>query len=219
MTPRVRCTRGRVSPFVPVHILQRTSTWASYEAVTTLCLIPALGRVPLAKLQPEHVSRMLRDVAASAQRPARPGKDKGRGVTPPKPRTLSPTTVRYCYSVLRIALGRAVKLGKVHRNVATLIDPPARARRELQPLDGAQVRQLTAALEGHPMALLFRTAVMTGMRQGEVLALRWQDLGLDAGELTGTNTLTRIRELAAPKTARSRRTIRSATDVSLEASV
>jgi hypothetical protein len=49
---------------------------------------------------------------------------------------LSPTTVRYAYSVLRIALGRAMKLGYVSRNVATLVDPPAKAYHELGAVHG-----------------------------------------------------------------------------------
>lgn len=67
--------------------------------------MPATARVPLAKLEPEHVGRMLADLTA-------------RG-------TLSPTTVRYVYVVVRIAPGHALRQGKVLRNVATLVDPPA----------------------------------------------------------------------------------------------
>jgi len=65
----------------------RASTAENYTTIVRVHLHPALGRVPLAKLTPEHVDAMLRTLAA--RRPA-----------------LSPTTVRYVYSVLRIALGR-----------------------------------------------------------------------------------------------------------------
>jgi hypothetical protein len=70
----------------------------------TRFLKPALGRHPLAKLEPAHVSQMLVELPAH----------------------LSPTTRRYVYVVLRIALGRAVKRQLVVRNVATLIDPRRR---------------------------------------------------------------------------------------------
>lgn len=75
----------------------------------TVCLYlkPALGKISLAKLQPEHVTRMLSDLTARGD--------------------LSPTTVRHAGVVLRIALGRALRSGKVMRNVATLVDVP-RAR-------------------------------------------------------------------------------------------
>jgi len=182
----------------------RPSTFAAYEAITTIYLVPHLGKVRLAKLQPEHVAAMLREVAASPGRPARKGVKGSHARTKP----LSPTTVRMVYSVLRIALGRAVKLGKVHRNVCTLIDPPAKVRRDLQPFDGAQVRALMKALEGHPLSALFLTAVGTGMRQGELLALRWSDVDLVAREARVSHTLERVtRKLAEPKTARSRRVV------------
>jgi hypothetical protein len=93
--------------------------------------VPALGRVPLAKLQPDHGTRMLRDLERRQ---------------PP----LSSTTVRYAYVVLRIALGRALKLGRVHRNVATLIDPPAKARPERTPTSAEQARAFLASLAGDP---------------------------------------------------------------------
>jgi len=182
----------------------RPSTLKAYEHLVVVYLVPHLGRVRLARLQPEHVATMLREVAASPGRPARKGVRGSHARTTP----LSPTTVRAVYSVLRIALGRAVKLGKAHRNVCTLIDPPPKARRELQPLDAAQVRELMRALDGHPMSALFLTAVGTGMRQGELLALRWQDVDLGAGEARVSATLDRVtRERAEPKTARSRRVV------------
>ena len=169
----------------------RPTTYASYKLTCERYLIPELGKVKLAQLQPEHVQRMLAGLAAKGKR---------------KP--LSQTTVRYCYSVLRIALGRALKLGRVHRNVATLIDPPAKVRHELQPLTGAEVRVLMTALTPHRWSALFLTAVGTGMRQGELLGARWQDVDLDAGHLLVSHTLQRVtRELAEPKTSRSRRSV------------
>ena len=180
----------------------RATTLASYRHMVDGYLIPAIGRIPLAELEPEHVQRMLAGLAAKGKRG-----------------TLSATTVRYAYSVLRIALGRALKLGKVHRNVATLIDPPAKSRKDLQPLSADQVRALMASLQpgvdeagnvvrAHRLGTLFLTAVATGLRQGELLALRWSDVDLDAGALVVRHTLQRgTRELAEPKTDRARRAV------------
>ena len=74
--------------------------------MTRRYIVPAIGRVPLAELTPQHVARSSRRLA---------------------PTSLSPTSQRYVYAVLRIALGRAVKLGRAHRNVATRL-----SRRESQ---------------------------------------------------------------------------------------
>jgi integrase len=121
---------------------------------------------------------------------------------------LSPTTVRYAYSVLRIALGRAMKAGTVARNVATLVDPPAKAPVELAPLSADQVRELLASLAGDRLEALYVAAVGTGLRQGELLALRWEDVDLEAGTVTVRHTLDRrTKELAEPKTHRGRRTV------------
>jgi len=82
----------------------RPSTARSYRDVAALYIRPAIGMLPLAKLEPEHIASMLTRLTTRGD--------------------LSSTTVRYAYAVLRIALARALKSGRVIRNVATLIDPP-----------------------------------------------------------------------------------------------
>jgi integrase len=152
--------------------------------------------VSLAKLTPDHVARMLAGLTARGD--------------------LSPTTVRYAGSVLRIALGRALKQGRVLRNAATLADLPAKATHELVPLTAPEVRALLASVESDRLAPLFLAAVGTGLRQGELLALRWDDVDLDAGTVTVAHTLRRgTRELAEPKTDRSRRTLSLAPSVTV----
>ncbi|PZR62535.1 MAG: site-specific integrase [Chloroflexi bacterium] len=169
---------------------RRPRTLESYSGIVHLYLIPELGRIPLAKLQPEDVQRML------ARLTGRRG-------------ALSPTTRRYVYAVLRIALGRALKLGRVERNVCTLIDPPSKPRRELQPLSGSELRSLLDGTRGDRLGALYVTAAGTGLRQGELLALRWSDLELDRGELAVRHTLQRgTRTLGEPKTERGRRALR-----------
>jgi integrase len=127
---------------------------------------------------------------------------------------LSPTTVRYAYSVLRIALGRALKEGKVLRNVCQLVDPPAPVRHELSPQAAEQVGVFLAATADDSLGPLYTVAVGTGLRQGELLALRWEDVDLDDATLTVAHTLTRgSRMLAEPKTDRAKRTLRLGSEV------
>lgn len=166
----------------------RPRTVESYRETVERYIRPALGRVPLAKLEPEHVQRMLAGLTA-------------RG-------TLSPTTVRYAYTVLRIALGRALKSGRVLRNVATLVDPPAKSTPEIHPPTVEQVAQLLAGTRHDRMGPLYVLAATSGLRQGETLALRWSDVDLDAATVTVRHTLERgTRALAEPKTDRARRTV------------
>jgi integrase len=167
----------------------RPSTARSYRDVAALYIRPAIGKIALAKLQPEHVAAMLARLS-----------DRG---------DLSSTTVRYGYAVLRIALGRALKSGRVVRNVATLIDPPAKVRREIRPLSLEQSRALLVGIRGDRLEALYVTALGTGLRQGELLGLRWQDINIERGELAVAHTLQRgTRILAEPKTERARRTLR-----------
>lgn len=171
----------------------RPATVASYEDTVRRYVVPAIGRIALSKLSPEDVGRMLGGLAV--RKPA-----------------ISPTTQRYAYAVLRIALGRAYKSGRVLRNVATLVDPPAKARTEMHPLTSEQARGFLQAVTGDRLGPLYTVAIATGMRQGELLALRWSDLDLDAGMLAVRHTLRRkTHELAEPKTPSARRVLRLAT--------
>ena len=171
-----------------VQLRNRPRTIESYRETVARYIVPAIGRQPLAKLEPGHVAGMLAALTA-------------RG-------TLSPTTVRYACSVLRIALGRALKEGKVLRNVAALVDLPAKAAHELRPLTGPQVRALLACLAGNPLEALYTAAVGLGLRQGELLGLQWADVDFDGGTITVRHSLQRgTRQLAATKTLRSVRTL------------
>ena len=86
------------------------------------------------------------------------------------------------------------------RNVATLVTPPSKARHELRPLTVDEARAFLDSITGDRLAPLYTTAIATGMRQGELLALRWQEVDLDERTLTVRHTLRLgTRTLAAPR--------------------
>jgi integrase len=92
--------------------------------------------------------------------------------------------------------------------VTTLVDPPAKARPDLHPLNVDQVTAFRAAIAGHRFEALFLVAIGTGLRQGEILALRWSDVDLDAATVNVRHTLERgTGALVEPKTPGSRRTV------------
>jgi integrase len=142
----------------PISCIGSPATIASYEMMVDVYLKPALGGAP-ARLTSERIGSMLSALL-------------GRG-------DLSPTAVRYVNAVLRIALGHAVKAGRAARNVATLVDPPAKATHERQPLTAAQARDFIGSMEGERFGPLFVAAIGTGMRQGELLGLRWTDMDVE----------------------------------------
>lgn len=167
----------------------RPRTYESYRQYSEHHLIPTLGRIRLAKLTAQQVQAMMNEKLQAG---------------------LAPRTVQYLRAILRRALGQALKWGLVARNVATLVDPPKVTHQEVQPLSPDEVRTFLAGIRGERLEPLYITAIATGMRQGELLGLRWQDVDLDLGMLRVHQTLQRIAgELVygEPKSARSRRTI------------
>ncbi len=123
---------------------------------------------------------------------------------------LSPATVQKIHAVLRKALAQAVRWSMIPRNVADAVKAPRPAPKEMRPLSPGQARKLLQASRGHRLEALYLLAVHTGMRQGELLALKWEDVDLNAGVIRVKRTLTRDGgriSLGEPKTRRSRRTV------------
>ena len=121
-------------------------------------------------------------------------------------RGLSPATVGGLRAVLRRALNRAMKIGLVERNVATLVDLPKPARTEIRVLSPEEVRRFLDAAESDRWHALWVLLVTTGLRPGEALGLKWEDL--DGNKLRVRRALVRISgqgcSLDETKTRRSR---------------
>jgi integrase len=169
----------------------RPRTWGRYRELVSLHIVPEIGKLALTKLTPQHVQRLYSTKL-----------DAG----------LSSTTVHHLGMMLHRALHQAERLGLVARNVCELAETPRMAEHELQVLDRAQVRTLLETAKGNRLEALYVLAVTTGMRQGELLGLRWRDIDLAAGTVQVHATLQRTREsglqLAPPKTKQSQRRIK-----------
>lgn len=146
-------------------------TAISYSQVVRDHLAPQIGSVRLSRLTPQRVQRMMADLARA-------------GVTP--------ASVAYARVVLRIALGRAVRWGLVGRNVAALADAPHFEARGIEPLSPEQARLLLASLEDDPMRTFVVVAVTTGLRLGELLGLRWEDVDFDEATLSVRRQIQRL---------------------------
>jgi integrase len=167
----------------------RVRTHEKYTQDVKRHIIPALGRLQLSRLSPDHVQRMLNNLA-----------DKG----------LSHRTMRNVRATLRAALNQALRYGYVMRNVATLVDIPGEITFAPQPLSYKQTRLLLAAVEGDRLEALYRIALGLGPRKGEILGLRWEDLDLEAATMRICGSLQRQKgklERSATKTEASVRTI------------
>ena len=165
----------------------RASTYSSYDDSLEGHLVAGLGHIALSKLTPAEVQAFLNRKLASG---------------------LSPRRVQYIHAVLRRALRTAERWGMVSRNVAKLVDPPRVPKHEINPLTPEQARQLIVAAEDDRHRALYVTALGTGLRQGELLGLRWNDVDLDAGRLRVRHTLANVGgtlTLLEPKTEATRR--------------
>ena len=168
----------------------RASTLQSYSSIVRVHIGPELGRIPLARLTAQDVQSFLNRKQASG---------------------LAPRTCQYLHAVLRRALGQAERWGLVARNVARLVSPPCVPRAQIHPLTPVEVKKLLTAVQGHRLAALYTVAVAIGLRQGEALGLRWEDVNLEAGTISIRASLARVDGsyvLAELKTQRSRRTIK-----------
>jgi integrase len=119
-------------------------------------------------------------------------------------------TVAYVHQVLRTALSLAVRWEMLSRNVAKLVDKPRVERKPIYPLRPEEARRFLEAIRGHRLEALFTVALALGLRQGEALGLRWEDIDFADGTLRVRNQLQRINRkltLVPPKTAKSRRTL------------
>jgi integrase len=167
----------------------RPSTFTSYRMLTRRHVIPGLGQHRLSKLTPQDVQTFYNGRRAVG---------------------LSPRTVQYLHAILRRALGQAVKWSLVPRNVALLTERPNARRPEIRPLDPDQIRAFLTAAAGDRLEALYTVAVAVGLRQGEALGLRWEDVDLDGATLQVRHALQRIEgrmQLVEPKTDKSKRTI------------
>jgi integrase len=169
----------------------KPTTEDGYRQILRLYVTPAVGKVKLAKLSPLHVQEMLSGMER---------------------RGLSAATRRQTRAILRRALGHAERFELVHRNAAAQTEAPRGvAHRIDDALTRDEARSLLDAAKGDPFESLVIVALSLGLRRGEVLALRWENVDLDAGTLTVAATLTRRRGHglveSSPKTARSRRTL------------
>jgi integrase len=167
----------------------RERTWIRYEEYSRLHLVPEIGKVALTALTPLHLQRLYAKRLASG---------------------LSPTTVRHLHATLHRAFDQALRWGLVQRNVADLVAPPRAKHFAIATLTATQASDLLEAAGGNRLHALYVMALTTGMRQGELLGLRWRDVDLDRGavQIRGSMQATRSGlQFAETKTAGSRRQV------------
>lgn len=147
------------------------STFDQYTWAVRRHIVPLLGAVRLRDLTAEVLDGWLVELVTV---------DPDTGTA-----RLGATSTRLVRKVLSMALEEAVQRHRLARNPVTLTQPPRAARRPRQlgwTLE--QARQFLASVVEHRLAAAFHVALVTGLRRGELLALRWSDVDIERCHLT-----------------------------------
>lgn len=168
----------------------RVRSYERYDGIVQRHLKPAIGRIRLEKLTPTDVQRLLDSKLEAG---------------------LSARTVQAIKIVLGAALKQALRWQMVPRNVAQLVNSPRAQSKEMRVLSPEQARAFLTASHGEPLHAVYLLALSTGLRRGELLALKWDDIDLDKGMLSVRRSLGRsVTEgivIAEPKTRQGRRSL------------
>jgi len=165
-----------------------------YRQLAEQQIIPHLGGLALQKLKPAHIQNWHGELLKAGGKAARP---------------LSARTVSHAHRVLHKALQLAVDAETLHRNVAGRIPPPKVEAEELEILTPEEISDLVK-LDGHALYPIAAMSLATGMRRGELLALRWGELNLSGATVAVKRSLEETRaglRFKTPKTKHGNRTI------------
>lgn len=146
----------------------RISSYVKYRKLLNTYIFPVLGHIPLQKLAAQQVQALY----------AKKLKEK-----------LAPKTVQSIHGVLHKALADAVKWELIGKNVCDIVSPPRVPKRQQKVLTKQQAHVLLDYVKEHRLEALLVVAVTTGIRRGELLALRWKDVNLENKSISVLRTV------------------------------
>ena len=174
---------------VMLHTL-RPKTLAAYESLIRVHIKPALGSIKLSQLRPDHIQSFYSSKLNSG---------------------LSNRTVHFIHSILHKALKQAVKWGLMVRNPVDLVEPPAVKRKPPVTWTVEQAREFLNLVKDHRFYPIYVLAMATGMREGELLGLYFEDVNFETGTIhvqrAVQNVPGRGTFLSEPKTKKAKRAI------------
>jgi integrase len=160
----------------------RPQTLANYRRSARNQILPTLAKIKLSALRPEHLQSLYANLSRSG---------------------LNSGTILIAHGVIRQALQQAMAWGLILRNPATLVRPPTWHSTPPRMLSPQELQKVLDATEGKWLHTLIVLAFTTGLRRGELLALKWDDIDLEKGTLhvhQGVVTVGTDTHLTEPKT-------------------
>ncbi len=135
--------------------LIRTSTYVMHRGLLNNHIIPNLGHIKLRNLTPEHIEILYTSKLKEGKKAS---------------------SIHGYHGLLHNALAHAVRRGLLAHNVCDLVSPPRMTKHEVTALTKEQAHKLIEVAKGHRLEVLLIVAITTGMRKGELVALKWQDV-------------------------------------------
>lgn len=176
----------------------KASTLIKYEGDINRHIIPNLGAVKLASLTPAAVQKFYNELQRSGSTvPKRDENGKiikvdGKPVLVKAP--LSPKSVKNIHGILHQALKQALRLGYIRTNPTEACALPRIEKKEMRPLDAAEIKQLLNVLGDDTYSTLMKVDLFTGMRQGEIIGLQWSCVDFERGTITVNKQLSHNRK-------------------------
>jgi integrase len=168
----VKANKQRVSDYLEywlsVHNLTiREITYRQYVSMARVHVIPRLGHIPLQKLSSAHIQRFISELVNAG---------------------LASSYIHLIYDTLHTALKDALEWQMIGADPCHGVKLPRKAQKEVQTLDPEQAQALLEVVQGTPLYGMVTLALATGLRRGELLALKWSDIDLDRGMLQVART-------------------------------
>jgi len=177
----------------------RPSSFRAYKQHVECHICPHLGSVQMQKLSGAQINALYAKLALCGKKDGKSG--------------LSPLTIRHVHATLHRALKDAVRWERLMRNPIDAADPPrigGDGTRELKTWNAEQLKAFLDFTKDERLSPLWHVLAMTGMRRGESLGLRWEDVDLEAGRLAVRRALIpngAVVVVSEPKTAKGRRSV------------
>jgi len=176
----------------------RQTTWESYKMQIDRHILPSIGHLYLSQLQTHDLQKLINSKRNDGAR------------LDGKPGPLSARTTRYIHMICHACLEQARKEGRITVNPAGAVKLPEDKKKDIRYLDTEHVKILLSAAKQTKHFPAYYLELNTGLRRGELLALRWEDIDFEEGFLSVNRGIVRTKaglQYQEPKTKRSKRIV------------